>query len=170
MSRIPQRSGHLRALIMAFVVLLAAGPIAAQEKPAVTVDDYGPWKRVTSTALAPNGAWMAYVQDRLEGEDSLYVRALDGDQLYVAPRGAAAAFSRDSRWVAYLVSPPGEDEGRRARRASRRRDLRTRARAPPPGAGHSRRDPGSDQDRVAGRVGPWSSGIWPAVTPRPSPT
>ena len=113
MSRIPQRSGHLRALVMVFVVLLAATPLTAQEKPAINVDDYGPWKRITSVALAPNGSWMAYVQDRLEDEDSLYVKALDGDQLYVAPRGASPAFSRDSRWVAYLVSPPGEDDGAR---------------------------------------------------------
>jgi len=83
-----------------------ASPLAAQGKPPVIVDDYGAWKRITSVALSPDGGWMAWVQDRLEGEDSLYVKALDGETVYTVPRGQTPAFSRDSRWVAYLIAPP----------------------------------------------------------------
>jgi dipeptidyl aminopeptidase/acylaminoacyl peptidase len=75
------------------------------------VDDYGQWKRITSAALSPDGAWMAYVFDRLEGEDTLYVAALDGEDLLSIPRGVAPAFSRDSRWVAYQIAPEESDDG-----------------------------------------------------------
>ena len=96
------------ALLLFF---LAFGPIAAQEKPPIIVDDYEPWKRITSATISPDGEWMGWVQDRLEGEDSLYVKHLDGGAIHSIPRGQSPAFSRDSRWVAYLIAPP-EREGR----------------------------------------------------------
>ena len=114
----------LPALILGLV--LASGLASAQEKPALTVDDYGQWKRITSTALSPDGSWMGFVYDRLEGEDTLHVKALDGASEYIVPRGTAAAFSRDSRWVAYQVSPP-ESEGGRGGAGQQRPP------APPPG-------------------------------------
>jgi dipeptidyl aminopeptidase/acylaminoacyl peptidase len=106
-----------RDFLFAAALLFLAGPAAAQEKPLIIVDDYGPWKRISSVVVSPDGEWMSWVQDRLEGEDALYVRALDGDGAFLAPRGTAPAFSRDSRWVAYLVSPP-EREGRRGTEAA----------------------------------------------------
>ncbi|MEJ2216004.1 MAG: prolyl oligopeptidase family serine peptidase [Gemmatimonadota bacterium] len=95
-----------------------ATPLRAQQvdapsdsvKPPIIVDDYGPWKRITSVALSPDGDWMSYILTPLEGDDSLYVKELDGQGSYVVGRGAAPAFSPDSRWVAYLVMPP-EREG-----------------------------------------------------------
>ena len=119
MSRIPLFFGCPRRVTAAFRCLiflfagltLAAGWASAQEKPPVIVDDYEPWKRITSASLSPDGAWMSYLYDRIEGEDTLYVAELDGDLTYAVPRGTAPAFSRDSRWVAYLISPPeSEDE------------------------------------------------------------
>jgi len=89
----------------------ALGAASAQEKPSLTVDDYGPWKRITSTALSPDGAWMTYLFDRLEGEDTLYVADLDGGDGLVIPRGASPAFSTDSRWVAYQIAPPEREGG-----------------------------------------------------------
>ena len=114
MSRVPLLLGRSRRVAAAYRCLtllfagltLAAGWVSAQEKPPIIVDDYEPWKRITSTALSPDGAWMSYGYDRIEGEDTLYVAALDREASYAVPRGTAPAFSRDSRWVAYLVSPP----------------------------------------------------------------
>ena len=103
-SRAPH--GSVRPLLSLFILLLVAAPLAAQEKPPIIVDDYGPWKRITSVTLSPDGAWMGWIQDRLEGEDSLYVKALDGTNVLTIPRGQDPAFSRDSRWVAYLIAPP----------------------------------------------------------------
>ncbi len=96
-----------------------AGAATAQEKPPITVDDYGQWKRISSAALSPDGAWMSYLYDRLEGEDTLHIAALDGEMAFVVPRGAAPAFSRDSRWVAYQISPPEREDGEGAARPGR---------------------------------------------------
>jgi hypothetical protein len=90
MSPLPLRTGRLRALITVTIALLAAAPLAAQEKPSIIVDDYGPWKRITDVALAPDGSWMAYVQDRLEGEDSLYVNRSN------SPTRSSSSFSSGS--------------------------------------------------------------------------
>ena len=113
-----RRSRLLPAALPIVVLLAAAGVLAgplttgaeAQEKPPLTVDDYGPWKRITSVAISGDGQWMSHVQARLEGEDTLYVKALDRDMVHVVPRGQSPAFSRDSRWVGHIVAPP-EREG-----------------------------------------------------------
>ncbi len=124
MSRIPVVSNRSRSMAGFFRVLLLALPglvlatnlASAQGKPPLIVDDYGQWKRITSTALSPDGAWMSYAYDRLEGEDTLYVKALDGPVEHVIVRGTAPAFSRDSRWVAYQIAPPEREGGGAAAR------------------------------------------------------
>ncbi len=103
-------------LLAAFLAAPLAAPLAAQDKPALTVDDYAPWKRIASVALSPDGAWMSWATTPNDGEDTLYVQALDGDQRLTVPRGSGAAFSRDSRWVAYLLSPPEREGGSAAAR------------------------------------------------------
>jgi dipeptidyl aminopeptidase/acylaminoacyl peptidase len=92
---------------------LSVSRLSGQEKPSIIVDDYAQWKRINSAALSPDGEWMSYRYDRLEGEDTLYVKEVDGEILHVVPRGASPAFSQDSRWVAYQIAPPEreEDEG-----------------------------------------------------------
>ena len=108
---VPRRLCPVKLVSFSLLLLLAGVPLAAQEKPPIIVDDYGAWKQISSVALSPDGEWMTWVQDRLEGDDSLYVKALDGETLYVAPRGQSPAFSRDSRWVAYLIAPPEREGG-----------------------------------------------------------
>jgi dipeptidyl aminopeptidase/acylaminoacyl peptidase len=124
MSRTPHGRTRIRFFLSTFLLVTVfapapfAAPVQAQQaeaqsdsvKPPIIVDDYGPWKRINSVALSPDGAWMSYILAPLEGDDSLYVKALDGDASYVVGRGASPAFSPDSRWVAYLVMPP-EREG-----------------------------------------------------------
>ncbi len=116
-SRVPHRS--ILPFLAFFVSLLAFHALAAQDKPPVIVDDYGAWKRITSVTLSPDGAWMSWVQDRLEGEDSLYVKELDTGTVLTVPRGQEPAFSRDSRWIAYLIAPP-EREGTGGRASGQR--------------------------------------------------
>lgn len=111
------RRPEVRWILLPAVALLAslASPAdaAAQSKPAITVDDYGPWKQITSVRLSDDGAWMSYAYEPLEGDDTLFVKELDGptDPVHAVPRGSAPAFSSDSRWVGYLVSPPEKDDG-----------------------------------------------------------
>ncbi len=105
-------AGLFRVICLALPGLAFAANLAsAQGKPPLTVDDYGQWKRITSTSLSPDGAWMSYGYDRLEGEDTLFVKALDAATEYVVVRGTAPAFSRDSRWVAYQIAPPEREAG-----------------------------------------------------------
>ncbi len=101
----------LAALLALAWPILAVSWAQAQDKPPLTVDDYGPWKRIASVALAPDGAWMTWATTPNEGEDTLYVQALDRADRLVIPRGTGSAFSRDSRWVAYFVTPPQRGAG-----------------------------------------------------------
>ncbi|MFH1763815.1 MAG: hypothetical protein ABIF09_06455, partial [Gemmatimonadota bacterium] len=124
MSFMPKSLRSFLTSISPFLILLGMGfwaaqlpaQLVAQEKPSIIVDDYGQWKRITSTALSPDGAWMSYAYDRLEGEDTLYVKTLDGPTEHVIVRGTAAAFSRDSRWVGYQIAPPEREGGGAAAR------------------------------------------------------
>jgi dienelactone hydrolase len=104
------------ALFLAFTLLLLGSAASfcapgaeAQERKPLAVDDYGSWKRVTAVALSPDGRWMTWAQNRLEGEDTLFVRDLDREVSHVVPRGQNPAFSWDSRWVAYVVTPPSRE-------------------------------------------------------------
>jgi dienelactone hydrolase len=135
------RSGALSLAVIMSVAGFAAAPVVpaaeAQEKPPLTVDDYGPWKRITSVALSADGQWMSYVQDRLEGEDTLYVRALDRDVVHLVPRGQNPAFSGDSRWVAYIVAPPEREGGTSGAAARAQQRSPAPGQAPAGGAGRT---------------------------------
>jgi dipeptidyl aminopeptidase/acylaminoacyl peptidase len=95
----------------------AVAPASAQAVPTdsgpkiLSVGEYGRWKRITSTSLSPDGAWMSYAYEPNEGDDTLFVRSLVTDALHVVPLGAEPVFSDDGRWVGYFVSPP-ENAGR----------------------------------------------------------
>ncbi|HEX8724425.1 MAG TPA: prolyl oligopeptidase family serine peptidase [Gemmatimonadaceae bacterium] len=115
------RSMPALALLLAFA-LAAPSSAAAQRgrraRPAqdsarndsgpriLNVGDYGRWKRINSADLSPDGRWMTYAYAPNEGDDTLFVKQLDGNALYTIPRGAAPSFSDDSRWVGYYVTPP----------------------------------------------------------------
>jgi dipeptidyl aminopeptidase/acylaminoacyl peptidase len=78
----------------------------------LTLDDYGEWKRIASTGLSPDGQWLTYAYNPNEGDDTLFVKQLDGATTYTVPLGAQPTFSDDSRWVAYLIHPPEGSGGR----------------------------------------------------------
>ena len=107
---------------------------APDGKKVLTLADYGPWKRITSAAVSDNGGWMTYTFTPNDGDDTLFVKALDHDQLYRVPTGSAPAgrggrgdggggggavqFSDNSQWIAYFVNPPkAKGRGRSARGA-----------------------------------------------------
>jgi dipeptidyl aminopeptidase/acylaminoacyl peptidase len=130
------------ALALAFV-FLPAGPTAAQRAPGadpaphktapdgkkvLTLADYGPWNRITSASLSDDGKWMTYTYAPNDGNDTLFVKQLDGTTLYTVSTGAAAGggrgggrgggggggvqFSDDSHWIGYFVNPPERAGGR----------------------------------------------------------
>lgn len=93
----------------------------------LALDDYGRWNRITSVALSPDGQWAAYAYRPNDGDETLYVKQLDGDRGWSVSTGAPAGgggrggggggpqFSDDSRWVAYMVNPPSPPPGRSGR-------------------------------------------------------
>ncbi|MGD8331521.1 MAG: hypothetical protein PVJ49_18965, partial [Acidobacteriota bacterium] len=85
---------------------------ASSEKKPLTLADYPRWSRINSVELSADGAWMSYAYDPNEGDSTLYVRELDGDRVYEATNGSGPAFSDDSRWVAFITSPPESEGGR----------------------------------------------------------
>ena len=114
--RTPLRAGCAAAL--ALVVLAATAPAqnaqSATEssgKKVLNLAEYGRWNRIAGTALSGDGKWFTYAQTPNDGDGTMYVKLLDGDKLYTAPRGTGAAFSDDAKWVAYFVAPPASGRG-----------------------------------------------------------
>ncbi len=68
--------------------------------------DIGRWKRINGTAPSPDGAWLTYTFAPNEGDDTLFVRQLDGDKIFAVPGGSGAVFADDSRHIGYFVTPP----------------------------------------------------------------
>jgi dipeptidyl aminopeptidase/acylaminoacyl peptidase len=120
----------------------AAAPAAAPEATAeakvpkvLALPEYGPWNRLTSSAISPDGKWMSYAYQPNDGEVTLHVKELDGDKLYTIAAGAAPTgsgpggggfggggaqqgpqFSDGGRFVGYYVNPPTAREGGRGGR------------------------------------------------------
>ena len=154
------------------VALLTATPAARQQadnpspappaaktvpdgKKVLTLADYGPWKRITSTAISDDGKWVTYTLTPNDGDETLNVKQLDGDKLYTIPIGSPAAgggrgagaggggrggvgqsvqFSDDGRWIGYYVNPPARAAGRGRAGAGGRGAGGRGAPAPQPGA------------------------------------
>ena len=144
-----RRSPLATALVLAALASPLASPAAASAQrngahrhasPAATapadtglrvlnVGDYGRWKRINAAELSPDGRWMTYAYAPNEGDDTLFVKQLDGRTIYAVPRGVEPSFSDDSRWVGYYVTAP-EHNGRGGR---------GRGEAPPTPAGRGGR-------------------------------
>lgn len=88
----------------------AAAEEEPKDKKILTVDDYGRWSRIDSVTLSPNGKWVTYAYSPAEGDRTLYLQGVDGDEEPTEiPMGSSPRFSDDSNWLAFTVSP-GEEE------------------------------------------------------------
>ncbi|MGD8328078.1 MAG: prolyl oligopeptidase family serine peptidase [Acidobacteriota bacterium] len=129
------RTRTFAPFVFAIVVLAAllAGPVpgiaqqaaatqeaVASEPRVLNLEDYPRWSRIGNVGLSPDGAWMSYSYDPLEGDNTLYLRHLDDDTTHEAERASGARFSDDSRWVAYMVSPEDAEGGGRGGRGGGR--------------------------------------------------
>lgn len=96
-------------LAVAFLLLGSAADTQAQEsKKVLTVDDYDRWKHINGAEISNDGQWFAYGLQPNGGDDTLYVKNLDGDQVYRIPVAEDAVFSDDSRYVSYMTTPDEE--------------------------------------------------------------
>lgn len=108
----PHRHHSLvRARYTALVVTLlvaSAAPIANGGK-VLTLDDYSRWNRIVSTAISPDGAWVAYAYRPNGGDDTLYVKNVARGTVHTIPNGADPRFADDSSWAAYVVNLPRKE-------------------------------------------------------------
>ena len=102
----------LLACVLALMASALVPPtVQAQERPALTVDDYGQWERLGGATLSPNGRWVAVGISRVNDEGELRVHSTDSDSVVVVPFATRPVFSSDSRWLAYPIGvSPDERE------------------------------------------------------------
>jgi dipeptidyl aminopeptidase/acylaminoacyl peptidase len=103
----PRPSSLPLRLLLVALSLLALAPLSAQEtgaKKPLSLEDYDRWRTVISTEISNDGEWMTYAYGHRVGEDTLQVRELDGEELFLIPGGKDPLFSDDSRWLAYQSS------------------------------------------------------------------
>ncbi len=108
-----------RRIVVIFAVVLTAAlalPAAAQApaagKRSLALDDYEKWSRITSTAISPDGAWIAYALDPNRGETKLFFKNPETGKVYETTGGSRPIFSDDSAWAACLISPSDEERER----------------------------------------------------------
>ena len=107
-------SHRMRAVLLGALVLTPVGvapPATAQAQDAgaprtLTIADYALWRTIAGSTLSDDGRWVAWTYERVRGDDTLHVRALDEDRAHVVPSASDARFSDDGAWVAYFISPP----------------------------------------------------------------
>ena len=81
---------------------------------AVQLQDILNWKTIRSVVISDDGKWFAYQVSPNDGDSQLFVRQTDGDKKYSFPvgetRGTRIKFSRDSKWIAFAISPTKKEK------------------------------------------------------------
>src|SRR2546429_518162 len=97
------------------LTIAAATLIFGQSKPVATLTDYGKWETLGPAVLSPDGQWLSH---QIRRSDGTYELRVSGIKTHVAAFGTDAAFSADSRWVAYAVgvSDTEEDKLKKAKK------------------------------------------------------
>lgn len=104
------RIKYLVSILAAACLMFSATAVrAVQQKKVVTMDDYGRWRTVGSTALSDDGKWMTYDYRKPEAHEDaaddrkLQIKNLTSDKVYEIPFGINPQFSEDSKWIAYMI-------------------------------------------------------------------
>ena len=93
-------------LAIATLMLTASAPALAQSpKKPLDHDIHDVWKSIRGEAISNDGDWALYSLAPQDGDAELYVHALDGDAVHRIPRGTAARFGEDSRFVVFTIEP-----------------------------------------------------------------
>jgi dienelactone hydrolase len=67
---------------------------------------YDNWQSIGERKINANGDWIAYTVDVQEGDGMLIVQKTDSSFQYNFPRGYAAGFSYDGKFIVFKVKPP----------------------------------------------------------------
>jgi len=96
-----------RSLLLGLLLVAYGYPVDAQpQKKALSLEDYDRWRSIESTSISDDGNWITYRYHLNRADDTLYVKNLSTDTLFVIPRGTDPQFSDDARWVAYRIRLP----------------------------------------------------------------
>ncbi|GAB5554453.1 MAG: prolyl oligopeptidase family serine peptidase [Saprospiraceae bacterium] len=96
----------MRILSLSLLLSICILSLSAQDKKALTLEDYKDWSRITNTAISPDGEWMTYAYSPNEGDTAkFFIRELEGDEIYSGWNAKTIRFSNDSKWLGFLVSP-----------------------------------------------------------------
>ena len=98
----------MRRVIFCLPLILACVINAdAQSRPPVPPSDYAQWESLATFreygGLSPDGKWLAYGINRSNRNNELRVTNIADGTTKTVAFGAQAAFSSDSRWVAYSI-------------------------------------------------------------------
>ena len=130
------RSSGVCSTVAFCAAMAAAQPLAAQDArdrsagveaerlDPVGPEDYGQFESPGAGTLSPDGQWLAYAVNRVNEQNELRVRRIGRDSTVILPYGASAAFSGNSRWLAYAV---GVAPSERERLAEAKTPIRSRA-------------------------------------------
>jgi dipeptidyl aminopeptidase/acylaminoacyl peptidase len=76
------------------------------QKRTLQPDDYKAWEQIVGRDITEDGHWLWYQVALVDGDGYLVYRNCDDPRLVKVPNAAAAAFSDDSKWIAYIEGPP----------------------------------------------------------------
>ncbi len=82
----------------------------AQNKPAVTPEDYGQFESFRQTRISPDGQWLAFVVVKVNEESELRIKNLSTNQIDTVKYGTNPTFSDDSKWLAYQITPSEKEK------------------------------------------------------------
>ena len=95
----------MKNLLPLLITLLAFTAVRAQDKRALSPNDYATWERIGAREMSNDGQWAYYEVNVARGDGYLEVHELGGTKKYRVPRGGDAEFSFDSQYLVCTVSP-----------------------------------------------------------------
>ncbi|MFQ5630441.1 MAG: alpha/beta hydrolase family protein, partial [bacterium] len=82
----------------------------SEDRKSVSPEDYGKWESLGfGGALASDGNWLVYPIRRNNDKNELRLHNLTAGTHRVLAQGTGQQFSRDSRWLGYLINPPAKE-------------------------------------------------------------
>ncbi|MCP4707191.1 MAG: hypothetical protein GY869_01085, partial [Planctomycetes bacterium] len=101
-------------LLMLFLVLVGGTMAWGQngaDKKALTFEDYGKWRSVSSTGISEDGKWVTYAYAARSKDGTMFIKNLESDKVIEVERGSGPQFSDDNQWIAYTINPPVKKPG-----------------------------------------------------------
>ena len=92
------------------VLLLLLSISATGQKTYLTPDKYDLWENLDTYSLSDDGSWLFYHVSLVDGDDTLYIRSVEGDKTYKFPLSSSAEFSSDSKWIVMRMTLSRENE------------------------------------------------------------